>query len=205
MLAYENQVPSNIRSTFIKKVKEISERLQISPNWLMAIMSFESANTFSPSIRNKSTNAVGLIQFMPSTAISLGTSTEQLSKMSALEQLNYVEKYLQPYKGKMKSYIDTYFSVFFPLAIGKPDDWVLQAKGLSANKIASQNKGLDVNKDGVITVKEVKTVMLKKLPSEWRNNPDFNLFASAYKNEITALIIGLLAVGVGGYYLYKKR
>jgi hypothetical protein len=136
MLAYENQVPLNIRSAFIKKVKEISQRLQISPNWLMAIMSFESANTFSPSIRNKSTNAVGLIQFMPSTAISLGTSTEQLSKMSALEQLNYVEKYLQPYKGKMKSYIDTYFSVFFPLAIGKPDDWVLQAKGLSANKIA---------------------------------------------------------------------
>jgi hypothetical protein len=205
MLAYESQVPKNIRSAFTNKVREISQRLEISPNWLMAIMSFESANTFSPSIRNKSTNATGLIQFMPSTAKGLGTSTQELSKMTAVEQLDYVEKYFNPYKGKMKNYIDTYFVVFFPLAVGKPDDWVLQSKGLSASKIALQNEGLDVNKDGKITVKEVKTVMLRKLPSEWRNNPDFNLFTSAYKNEISALIVGVVVLSIGAYYLYKKR
>lgn len=205
MLVYEKQLPANIRNAFTNKVKQISQRLQINPNWLMAIMSFESANTFSPSIKNPISNAVGLIQFMPSTAKGLGTSTQALSKMSAIEQLDYVEKYFNPYKGKMKNYVDTYFVVFFPLAVGKPDNWVLQSSGLKASKIALQNPAFDLNKDGKLTVKEVKAVMLKKLPSEWRNNPDFAVFTTAYKTEISALIIGLVALGVGGYYLYKNK
>lgn len=41
----------------------------------MAAMAFESGETFSPSIKNAAgSGAVGLIQFMPSTAKALGTS-----------------------------------------------------------------------------------------------------------------------------------
>ena len=40
--------------------------------------------------------ATGLIQFLPSTARGLGTTTDALAGMSSVEQLNYVEKYFDP-------------------------------------------------------------------------------------------------------------
>jgi hypothetical protein len=198
-LIYENKVPESYRVEFVEKVKKISANLGIDPNWLMAIMYFESARTFSPSITN-SIGATGLIQFLPSTAISLGTSTSELRKMTAVKQLDYVEKYLKPYKGKFKSYIDVYFSVFFPLAIGKPDDWVIQAKGISASAVYNSNPAFRVVKDGKIRVWEVKKVMLEKLPSEWINNGSFSLAIKAYKNYIG---IGLLLIVAGATLYYK--
>jgi hypothetical protein len=198
-LIYENKVPESYRVEFVEKVKKISANLGIDPNWLMAIMYFESARTFSPSITN-SIGATGLIQFLPSTAISLGTSTSELRKMTAVKQLDYVEKYLKPYKGKLKSYIDVYFSVFFPLAIGKPDDWVIQAKGISASAVYNSNPAFRVVKDGKIRVWEVKKVMLEKLPSEWINNGSFSLAIKAYKNYIG---IGLLLIVAGATLYYK--
>jgi hypothetical protein len=199
-LVYESKVPNSYRNDFVKKVREVSTRLGIDPNWLMAIMYWESASTFSPSKQN-SIGATGLIQFIPSTAIGLGTTTTALKNMSAVDQLDYVEKYLKVYKGKMNSYVDTYFAVFFPLAIGKPDDWVLQGAGISASLIARQNPAFDVNKDGKVQVWEVKKIMLQKLPSEWVNNGSIGLAIKSYKGYLT---IGLLLIAIGGLYIYKN-
>jgi hypothetical protein len=59
----------------------------------MAAMAFETGGSFSPAVPNKAgSGAVGLIQFMPSTAKGLGTSTEALKKMSAVQQLDFVKK-----------------------------------------------------------------------------------------------------------------
>lgn len=201
-LIYENKVPSSYRKAFVEKVKKISANLGIDPNWLMAIMYFESAGTFSPSITNN-IGATGLIQFIPSTAKGLGTSTSALRSMTAVQQLDYVEKYLKPYRGKFKSYIDVYFAVFFPLAIGKPDDWVIQGEGLSASSIYNSNPAFRVQKDGKIRVWEVKKVMLSKLPSEWLNDGSFSLIVKSYKKE---LIIGITSIilGVTLYYKYGR-
>ncbi len=201
-LIYENKVPSSYRKSFVEKVKKISANLGIDPNWLMAIMYFESAGTFSPSITNN-IGATGLIQFIPSTAKGLGTSTSALRSMTAVQQLDYVEKYLKPYRGKFKSYIDVYFAVFFPLAIGKPDDWVIQGGGLSASSIYNSNPAFRVQKDGKIRVWEVKKVMLSKLPSEWLNDGSFSLIVKSYKKE---LIIGIASIilGVTLYYKYGR-
>ncbi len=201
-LIYENKVPSSYRKAFVEKVKKISANLGIDPNWLMAIMYFESAGTFSPSITNN-IGATGLIQFIPSTAKGLGTSTSALRSMTAVQQLDYVEKYLKPYRGKFKSYIDVYFAVFFPLAIGKPDDWVIQGGGLSASSIYNSNPAFRVQKDGKIRVWEVKKVMLSKLPSEWLNDGSFSLIVKSYKKE---LIIGIASIilGVTLYYKYGR-
>jgi hypothetical protein len=201
-LIYENKVPASYRVPFVEKVKKISANLGIDPNWLMAIMYFESARTFSPSITN-SIGATGLIQFLPSTAKSLGTSTSELRKMSAVQQLDYVEKYLRPYKGKYKSYIDVYFAVFFPLAIGKPDDWVIQGGGLSASSIYNANPVFRVVKDGKLRVWEVKKTMLEKLPSEWLNNGSFSLIVKSYKNQIGIGLISII-IGVTLYYKYGR-
>jgi soluble lytic murein transglycosylase-like protein len=58
---------------FQEKVVQIAERLGTNPNFLMAVMSFETGGTFSPSVRNQAgSGAVGLIQFMPRTAQGLG-------------------------------------------------------------------------------------------------------------------------------------
>ena len=171
MLIYENKVPAAYREPFVAKVKQVAARLGINPNWLMAIMYFESATTFSPSITN-SIGATGLIQFMPSTAVGLGTTTAALRNMTAVQQLDWVEKYYkQNYKylkiTAASSYVDTYLITFFPAAVNKGLDFVIQTKNLSAALIAKQNPIFDTNKDGKITVREVQDVMLKKLPGEW--------------------------------------
>jgi hypothetical protein len=199
-LVYESKVPTSYRNDFVNKVREVSTRLDIDPNWLMAIMYWESASSFSPSIQN-SIGATGLIQFIPSTARGLGTTTTELKNMSAVNQLDYVEKYLKVYKGKLNSYIDTYFAVFYPLAIGKPDDWVIQGGGILASQIAKQNPAFDVNKDSKVQVWEVKKVMLEKLPREWINDGSFGLAIKSYKGYLT---VGLLLIAIGGLYIYKN-
>src|ERR1051325_1898334 len=57
---------------FRAKVMAIAERLETNPNFLMAVMCFESGRTFRPDIRNPASGAVGLIQFMEPTAKGLG-------------------------------------------------------------------------------------------------------------------------------------
>jgi len=164
-MLYEDKVKTN-KVAFIAKVTAISERLGIKPEWLMQVFMNESA--MNHQAVNKTTLATGLIQFMPDTAKSLGTTVEALRAMTNVQQLDWVYKYLSPYTGKMSSYIDVYFSVFFPLAIGKPDDWVFQASKLSASIVAKQNPIFDLNKDGKLTVAEVREAMMQKVPKEWR-------------------------------------
>ena len=137
---------------FKKKLINIADYLNIEPNYLTAIISFETQHTFSPAIKNiAGSDATGLIQFLPSTAEGLGTSVEELAKMSPEEQLDYVAKYFEPYKSRLNSLEDVYMAVLYPKAIGKDKDAVLFQQG---TKEYTQNNGLDRNKDGSITVGE---------------------------------------------------
>jgi hypothetical protein len=158
MLLYELHIPQGIRASFTQKVAAISGQLGIDPDWLMAVMWQESR--LRPEARNPVSGATGLIQFMPATAASLGTSVDALAQMSAIDQLDYVYRYYLPYAGKLHSFADAYFAVFFPAAIGKPATWVLESGSLTAAKIAQQNSLYDVNRDGRLTVAEV----MAKLP-----------------------------------------
>jgi hypothetical protein len=137
-----------VTAAFKRRVIEIAAEFGIDPNYLMAAMAFESARTFSPSIENPYSGAVGLIQFMPSTARGLGTSTAALKRMTALAQLDYVRCYFLPYKGRLKDLNDLYMAILWPRAIGRPSSYVLFAEG---SREYRQNRGLDVNTDGVVT------------------------------------------------------
>lgn len=122
------------------------------PNWLMACMGFESAGTFRPDVRNMAgSGAVGLIQFMPSTALSLDTTVENLALLSAESQLFYVQQYFRPYAARVASFEDMYMAILLPSAVGKPDDTVLFSRGSVAYR---QNAALDTNSDGKITKAE---------------------------------------------------
>ena len=122
----------------------------------MASMAFETGETFSPSIENAAgSGAVGLIQFMPSTAKSLGSSSEELKQMSAVQQLTFVEKYFAPFKNRLKGLDDVYMAIFMPSAVGKSNDTVLIDKDTGPTAYR-QNKGLDTNSDGKITKGEAQ-------------------------------------------------
>ena len=162
-MIYEEKVKKN-KKEFIAKVKEISEKLQINPNWLMLTMAIETAKTFSPSIQNKYSKATGLIQFMPGTAKGLGTTIEELKELSNVEQLDYVYRYLVFYRGRMKSYVDVYLAVFYPAAVGKPDDYWFGRTEKMRELIAKYNPAYDKNKDRVVTKREVREAISKFIP-----------------------------------------
>lgn len=125
-------------------------------NDLMTCMAWESGRSFRPDIRNMAgSGATGLIQFMPSTAASLGTSTDALAAMTAEQQLDYVADYFAPWNGRLKTLADLYMAILWPAAIGKPDDFVLFDKVDQAHPARyRQNAGLDVNHDGKVTKRE---------------------------------------------------
>jgi peptidoglycan hydrolase-like protein with peptidoglycan-binding domain len=140
---------------FRKEVVKIATDLGVGPSDLMACMAFESAQTFKPDIVNKSSGATGLIQCMPSTAKNLGTTTDALKKMTAVEQLAYVAKYFKPHKGKLKNIDDLYMAILWPLGVGKAGDYVLWVKDdAKTGKAYKLNSGLDSNKDGKVTKDE---------------------------------------------------
>jgi hypothetical protein len=104
------------------KVLEISKRLGINPDWLYFVMNSESGlnpKAFNPT---GGANATGLIQFMPSTAIGLGTTVEKLYQMTAFQQLDYVEKYYTPYKKWLKGFESMYLTTFYPAALVYQDN-----------------------------------------------------------------------------------
>jgi hypothetical protein len=159
-----NQVSEN-KQEFAAKVEHICWKLGIKSSWLMAVMYKES--TINHRAVNTTSGATGLIQFMPNTALSLGTTTLRLRAMSNVEQLDYVYNYLRPYRFKFKSYVDVYLAVFFPVAIGKPDDFILQTSRLSAGLIASQNQALDIDDSDTITKLEVEKWALRGFIQEY--------------------------------------
>ena len=158
-----------VSKTFKSKIVAISSNLECDPSHLMSAMAFETGESFSPSVQNKVSKATGLIQFMPATAKSLGSSILELKVMTAEDQLDYVEKYLKPYKKRMASLSDVYMTILWPAAVGKPEAHMMFKEPA---KTYIQNKGLDINKDGQITKGEaagkVQLKLNKGLGKEFR-------------------------------------
>jgi len=141
---------------FNRKLEKIAGQLGVKASDLIAIMKQESG--VNPSAVNSSSGATGLIQFMPSTANRLGTSTDELRRMSAVDQLDYVYKYFKMTGVGNGTLGDLYMAVFMPKYVGANDNTVLGQAGADgfSGRVYSQNKGLDRNKDGKITVADVK-------------------------------------------------
>ena len=155
-------MPKSVSSDkeFLIEVDNLAKKYNVSAGDLLAVMSFETGGTFDPAQKNLAgSGATGLIQFMPSTARGLGTTTEDLARMSRTEQLKYVDKYLSNKGIEGGSISDIYMAVLFPAAVGKPDSFVLFGRGASTFGSTDyskpiyydQNRGLDINNDGSIT------------------------------------------------------
>lgn len=142
---------------FANKVGVIAKEIGINPDYLMAAMTIES--NLNPAAVNPITNATGLIQFMPSTANGLGTSTDKLKTMSNIDQLDYVRKYFLPYKNKLKTLGDVYLTIFYPAAVGKPDSYIFP------DKVKEQNQVLDFINDGKLTKGDIEAYLKNRFPS----------------------------------------
>jgi len=128
-----------------------------------AIIQMESAGTWDPKVPGEkgafgaNGYAVGLIQFAPGTAKSLGTSTAELERMTFAEQLPYVVKYYQMYGGPSAfARPGDYYVAGFGARPNTPDDFVLSRQG---SKAYEKNQSLDLNKDATITARELRSLV----------------------------------------------
>ncbi|MCX8523670.1 DUF4280 domain-containing protein [Chryseobacterium formosus] len=112
---------------FRKKVVQIAKNLGLpqekneGANRLMAVMALETIGTFDHTYDNKM-GYYGLIQFGDSAASTLKTTISALIKMSAVDQLDYVEKHIVLKKDKIKNLTDLYLCVLLPNLTGKGND-----------------------------------------------------------------------------------
>ena len=155
-----NWTGEHVTKAFKSKVILVSEKLNISPDDLMAVMAFES--NFSPSVKNSS-GYVGLIQFGKLAASELGTTREDLVKMDAVEQMDYVYLHLN---NKLKdvsdpTLSDIYMAVFAPSKVGMPDTAAVYTLSGSAASYKS-NEPLDLYGDGIITKAEATEFVIKR-------------------------------------------
>ena len=136
---------------FQNGLQNVANRLSVPLHYIADIIYVESR--FNPKAKNPASTASGLIQFIEATARGLGTTTANIRMMSNVQQLPLVERYLSESfraNGKPKSPFDTYLHVFHPSFLTKKETDTL-------SKTASiANKGLDFNKDGLVSKAEVR-------------------------------------------------
>ncbi|MEL6256945.1 MAG: transglycosylase SLT domain-containing protein [Bacteroidota bacterium] len=160
------------KDLFEAGVKDVAKKLDIAPEWLMAVMYMESR--FNPAIENhRGSGAVGLIQFMVPTVREINMRMgkrlymKDIQNMSAVQQLELVENYLQTVRkrrGEINSLTDLYLAVLYPKAIGRSFDYKLFSK---PSRRYRQNSGLDMNKDGIVSVLDIDIRMKKMFPTAY--------------------------------------
>lgn len=151
----DEMAPSFLRA-FVDQIRPTGLDL----DHVAALISHESR--FRPDARNAATRATGLIQFMPATAKTLGTSVDELARMSATAQLPFVVAYFKPF-GQLAPRDIVIAALGTGLCarggtgpsscLGAPDETVVARM---PETVYMQNAGLDTDKDGIITLGDVR-------------------------------------------------
>lgn len=129
--AYGFTVP-NWTKKDVEKLGNVAKKFGFPPQWLANLINFESGGTFNPSIKNPSSGATGLIQFMPQYF-----NVSKLSKMTVSQQIDEVDKYISNFfkrssaskiydskRKKVKTNFtetDLFMIIFYPVAVGNPN------------------------------------------------------------------------------------
>lgn len=167
---YSTFARNYLNREFLNKVKQVAKNINCDYEDLLAVMNSESSLKPDAVYRNKNgeKTAVGLIQFTKNGAIpalnncyGLDLTIEKIENMSALDQLDLVEKYYKMNEGRLPkdrklTAADLYAVTFLP---ARAQNDVLTRCG---EKYYNSNKGLDVNGDGVITKVDLNARLAQK-------------------------------------------
>lgn len=202
----------NVSKDDLQALMSVANKYGFPVEYLINLINFETGKTFNPAITN-SIGATGLIQFLKSTAIGLGTSTDALRKMTFKQQLAYVDKYLytnlkkhlKP-DGKVPDNFtqgDLFMTIFYPVAIGKPNF-------VFPDSVKNANSGISKPYDYVERALKVSVFPLNEFP--YTLDEVKKKFGNAIvegknftkKNwiPITLVFIGLAGIA---FYLYKTK
>lgn len=160
----------NLGPEFLAKVKQVAQNINCDYKDLLAVMNSESG--LDPSIQNLAGyEAYGLIQFTKAAAEDIGTTLPALVRMSAVEQLDYVEKfYLKARKtrgfgNKKFTAADLYAITFLPARANqnvlcvKGERWESGRKKGQLKNWYEANTGFDRNGDKKIEKWELQERM----------------------------------------------
>ena len=167
---------------------ETAGRLNIDPAWLANIIYLESGG--NPQARNKTSQATGLIQFMPKTATGMGTTIDEIYQMNGRQQMPLVERYFQniiKVYGPLDSQEKVIAAVFYPAYINKP-------LAVMSAKVQAQNPG-------ITTIRDYTNKLLKRalLSVEGIGLPTGSTATYAW------VTLGVLVAGGGLLYYYKPE
>ncbi|MBC9930272.1 DUF4280 domain-containing protein [Chitinophaga qingshengii] len=126
---------AKVSCAFRKRVVQMAAKLGLptkdneGANWLMTVMALESSRSFSPECGtfkdhkdDSRQGYVGLVQIGKAAALDLGVKRSELMKLTAEQQLEWVEKFLTKNKAKYKSKTDLYLAINYPAACGHGDE-----------------------------------------------------------------------------------
>lgn len=109
-------------------IADVASQLNTNPVWLDALINFETAGTYSPTIKNPNSSARGLIQVIDSTARSdfgVSDSLELVTHYPTFESqmynvvLPYLKKYA-PYPSKQSLYMAVFYPAYRSVSPSKP-------------------------------------------------------------------------------------
>ena len=175
--------------TFLTAIRQLAAKRGINEAQLLGLIASESS--FDPTAVNKDTGATGLIQFMPEVAEALGTSQEEILKMSRAEQVALMDQYFEmnnlpnnPTAGQLKT------NVLMPSYTNQDDSFELMTRhkqftdGEAGNPNTYKvNQGLDYNKDGFVTVGEAGQSITNKM-DEFGIGDLTNILSKKEKNKL---------------------
>jgi hypothetical protein len=165
--------PSMNNPEFLGCLDNLAKEKNVPADSLLTVMQIESGFTSTDqpgkgaSAVNSYSQASGLNQIIPSTAQSLGYTSQQIQGMTASEQMcgpvtAYFRHVTLPEK---PSTADLYLANFYPAAVGKSDDYVIGdvPGGGSREAIAAANP-IFKGQDGLVSVGSVKDWIKQKYP-----------------------------------------
>lgn len=154
-------ITADLSDAFFDLVRSTSETLGCQPIDLLGVMMNESG--VRATARNQSSDASGLIQFMPTILVGLGwdAGPAAFRELTAEQQMPYVERFFRPYVNQgLSPAARLYQATFLPATLGLGSELDTAICGIRDGDRYPQayqaNVGFDTDHKGYITVGDLQ-------------------------------------------------